>query len=108
MRGPWDPRIGSRDPKRDPELTKSPITFDRGLVVAQRARPGPGLLRRPDVLRVEAPEEAVADVGEALPGHAHVALADAQGLHQQLGGVLKVLHRNLDGIIISMKDFPLD
>ena len=56
-------------------------------------------LEMESVVGVEAAEEALADVGEALARHAHVPLAHAQRLHQQLGGVLQVLHRNLNGEI---------
>ena len=97
--GPRDPKVGRRGVLTG---TFKPFacTFDGGLVVAERAGPGPGLLGGPDVVvAVEAAEEALADVGEALARHAHVPLAHAQRLHQQLGGVLQVLHRNLNGEI---------
>ena len=70
-------------------------TFDGGPVVVAAV----GLLGAVGVAAVavdEAVEEALADVGEALARHTHVPLADAQRLHQQLGGVLQVLHRDLD------------
>ena len=105
-RGPRDHRMGPNTPiGRNPgtpigtpiDKPRLQFTFDGGLVVAERAGPRPGLLCGPDVVvAVEAAEEALADVGEALARHAHVPLAHAQRLHQQLGGVLQVLHRNLD------------
>ena len=99
---PLGPHNGTKDPYWDPGTPIGTLidkhhlqfTFDGGLVVAHRPGPRPGLFRRLDVV-VEAAEEALADVGEALPGHAHVPLPDAEGLHEQLGGVLQVFHRNL-------------
>lgn len=96
------PKRGRAD-RRNPEFqvssTDVSFTCNGGLVVAQRAGPRPGLFRLFRlflfVVVVEAPEEAGADVWEALPGHAHVPLPDAEGLHEQLGGVLQVFHRNL-------------
>lgn len=44
---------------------------------------------------VHGPEEAGRDGGEALVGDGHVALANAQRLHQQLRRMVQVLQRHL-------------